>query len=132
MMWNWEAPAGAGDTHRAVFRGTRAQLEVRQGGTDRRELFIVPQADIGAALERRVAALQPLYPGVGLEPQARDWRVTIPDVYRLGHDGHFIALMRTVLDQVARPDRRPAWAAANLLAKYAVTTAALALAERSG
>ena len=58
--------------------------------------------------------------------------MTIPDLYRLGHDGHFIALMRAVLDQVARPDQRPAWEAANLLAKYAVTTAALALAERSG
>jgi len=132
MMWNWEAPAGAGDTHRAVFRGTRAQLEVRQGGGDPRELVVVPQADIGAALERRVAALQPLYPGVGLERHAQEWRVTIPDLYRLGHDGHFIALMRAVLDQVARPDQRPAWEAANLLAKYAVTTAALALAERSG
>jgi predicted dehydrogenase len=132
MRWDWEAPAGAGDTHRAVFRGTRARLELRQGGGERRELIVVPQADIGAALAQRLAALQPLYPGIGAENLGHVWRVTIPDGYRLGHDGHFIALMRAVLDQVARPDRRPAWEAANLLAKYAVTTAGLAMAEHSG
>jgi predicted dehydrogenase len=132
MRWNWEAPAGAGDTHRAIFRGTRARLEIRQAGSDRRELVVVPQADIASALERRVAALQPLYPGVGAERQGDEWRVTIPDPYRLGHDGQFVALMRAVLDQVAQPDRRPVWESANLLAKYAVTTAGLAQAERSG
>jgi predicted dehydrogenase len=132
MTWNWEAPVGTGDTHRAVFRGTRATLEIRQGGGDRRELVVIPEADIGAALEHRLAALQPLYPGIGVEKQGPEWRVTIPDCHRLGHDGHFVALMRGLLDQVARPRRQPVGEADNLLAKYAVTTTALAVAERSG
>lgn len=131
MMWHWEAPAGEGDAHRAVFRGSRARLEIRQAGGDRRELVVVPHSDISTALERRVAALQPLFPGIGVEPLGGEWRVTIPERYRLGHDGHFIGLMRAVLDQVARPDRRPAWETANLLAKYAVTTAGLALAAQA-
>ena len=29
-LWNYEAPAGGGDTHHAVFRGTLSRVEVRQ------------------------------------------------------------------------------------------------------
>ncbi|MEJ0069090.1 MAG: hypothetical protein WDO24_10565 [Pseudomonadota bacterium] len=46
--------------------------------------------------------------------------------------GQFAALMRSVLDWIAAPERRPAWEPPNLLAKYALTTAALTLAERTG
>jgi len=130
VTWEWQAPAGRGDVHHAVFRGTRSRLEVRQAGADRRELLVLPQADVAAALQSRIAALQTGYPGVGVAKQDEGWRVTIPDRYRLGHDGQFVALMRALLDQIARPDRRAAFEAPNLLAKYALTTGALALAER--
>jgi predicted dehydrogenase len=132
MAWHWEAPPGAGDSHHTVIRGTRARLEVRQAGADRRELFVVPHADIGAALAQRIAALQTLCAGVGIEAQGTEWRITVPDRHRLGHDGQFVALMRRVLEGVAARDRWPAWEPANLRTKYSLTTAALALAERSG
>src|SRR5262249_17955916 len=31
VLWDYEAAAGAGDTHLAVVRGTRSSVEVRQG-----------------------------------------------------------------------------------------------------
>ena len=31
VIWDWEPPAGSGDTHFAFYRGTRARVEVRQG-----------------------------------------------------------------------------------------------------
>src|SRR5690242_16899976 len=42
VLWNWEAPAGGGDTHYAVYRGTKAKVEVRQGAAEgwRPELFV--------------------------------------------------------------------------------------------
>jgi hypothetical protein len=132
MAWHWEAPAGAGDTHHTIFRGSKAALEVRQAGSDRRELVVVPRADIGAALAARVAALQSLCPGVALAPHGAEWRVVVPDGLRLGHDGQFVALLRAVLGWIAEPARRPAWERPNLLAKYALTTAALARAEQTG
>jgi predicted dehydrogenase len=131
VTWDWEAPPGAGDVHQAVFEGTRARLEIRQAGADSRELRIVPRADIGAPLAQRVAALQPRYPGVAAIEHGDHWQIAIPDRFRLGHDRQFVALMRAVLAQIARPEQRPAWEAPNLLAKYALTTGALALAARS-
>ena len=44
VIWDWEAPAGGGDTHFAFYRGTRARVEVRQTAADRYlpELYVVP------------------------------------------------------------------------------------------
>ena len=30
VIWDWEPPAGSGDTHFAFYRGTRSRVEVRQ------------------------------------------------------------------------------------------------------
>ena len=57
----------------------------------------VPVADIAAALERRIAALQPGYPGVGLAKLGRGWRVTVPDQLRIGYEAHFAQLTRLFL-----------------------------------
>ncbi len=35
IIWDWEAPAGSGDTHFAFYRGTRARIEIRQTKADR-------------------------------------------------------------------------------------------------
>ena len=129
--WSWEAPAGGGDTHHAVFRGRRARLEVRQGHGERRTLVVVPEADIGAALERRIAALQATYPGVGLERRGAEWEVVIPDRHRVGHEANFAQLAQRFLGYVARPDSLPAWEIPAMLAKYFVTTEAVALADRA-
>ena len=44
VPWDWEAPAGAGDTHYAVYKGSRAKVEVRQSKADnyRTEVYVVP------------------------------------------------------------------------------------------
>jgi len=69
----------------------------------------VPRADIGAAPERRIAALQDAYPGVGPEQRSGTWRVVIPDGLRLGHDARFIQLTRQFLYYVEHPRSLPAW-----------------------
>jgi predicted dehydrogenase len=130
--WQWEAPAGGGDASLAVFRGSRARLELRQGPVQNfvRELHVVPQADIDAALERRIVTLRTRHPGIGLARAEDGWRVTIPAALRTGHDAHFVALMRSFLATVDNPASLPPWERPNLLAKYAVTTQAVALAAR--
>ncbi len=35
VIWDWEAPAGSGDTHFAFYTGTRARVEIRQTRADR-------------------------------------------------------------------------------------------------
>jgi hypothetical protein len=108
-----------------------ARLEIKQGAAEnwRPELYIVPLADIGAALERRIAALQDAHPGVGLDKRSGNWRVVIPDGLRLGHDAHFIQLTRQFLDYVEHPRSLPAWERANMLAKYHVCTGGVAMSR---
>jgi hypothetical protein len=128
--WNWEAEAGD-DTHTACYRGSRAQLELRQGAEEkyRSELYVVPVTDITAALERRIAELQPAYPGIGLAELGREWRVTVPDALRIGHEAHFAQLTRRFLDHVEHRRRLPAWEKPNTLAKYYVCTEGVAMSH---
>jgi predicted dehydrogenase len=133
--WDWQAEAGD-DTHQALYRGTRCRLEIRQGPKQhyRPELYVVPldgmpPGETGGALERRITALQPLYPGIAIENLGREWRIVVPDALRITHDPAFAAFTRGFLALVDNPASLPAWHRANLLAKYYVTTEAVALSQ---
>jgi predicted dehydrogenase len=132
VLWRWEAPEGAGDTHLAIYRGTKSRVEVRQGAEERYrpELYVIPQdAGVAKALEKRVAALAVEYPGIALEPQDSRFRITIPDVYRVGHEAHFAQVANRFFDYLRRPDTFPAWENPGMLAKYAVSTRGVALSR---
>ena len=128
--WDWEAQAGD-DTQTACYRGSRARLELRQGAAEgyRSELYIVPTADIATAVDRRIAALQTTYPGVGLVKLRGEWRVTIPDALRIGHEEHFAQMTRRFLDHVEHGRPLPTWEKPNTLAKYYVCTEGVALSQ---
>ena len=128
--WDWQTEAGD-DTHSACYRGSRARLELRQGAAEgyRAQLYIVPEAEIAAALERRIAALQAELPGIGIERRDGEWGVVVPDGLRRGHEAHFAAFTRQFLAYVADPGTLPARFRPNLLAKYHVTTESVALSQ---
>jgi predicted dehydrogenase len=137
VLWNYEAPAGGGDTHTAVVRGSRARVEVRQGAAEkwRPELFVVPneavaRAAVGAALEKRVRALAGEWPGLGVEPAGDAFRVLVPDTFRVGHEAHFAEVTRRFLGYLKDPASLPKWERPNMLAKYFVTTQAVELSRK--
>lgn len=134
--WEFQAPAGTGDTHYSIMRGTRANVIIRQGEDEgyRPELYVEGAAggsadELAAALENAVAALQQSYPGVALEKQDDRWHVRIPDAYRIGHEAHFRQVMERYLDYLAR-GALPEWEVPNMKAKYRTTTEALNLSRR--
>ncbi len=138
VIWDWEPPAGSGDTHYAVYRGTRARVEVRQTRADkyRPDLYVVPgtpalKADVLAAVQARVTALLPTYGGIGVEDLGAGIRVTIPDALRVGHEAHFAQVTTGFLGYLQ--DRRtvPAWERPNMLAKYFVSTKGTELSRQS-
>jgi predicted dehydrogenase len=129
VIWDWEAPAGGGDTHYAVYRGTRARIEARQTRADkyRPELYIVPAQASGkgavlAAVKARLAAIEKSYPGVGVEDLGGELRLTIPDTFRVGHEAHFAQVTSNFLGYLRNRSTLPAWERPNMLAKYFVTT----------
>ena len=129
VIWDWEPPAGSGDTHFAVYRGTRARIEVRQTRADRfrPELYVVPataatKPQILAALQTKIEALKRDYPGIGVEDGGAEIHVTIPDALRTGHEAHFAQVTRSFLTYLRDRHTLPAWERPNMIAKYSVTT----------
>jgi predicted dehydrogenase len=125
VLWRWEAPEGAGDTHCAVYRGSKSRVEVRQGKEEnyRPELYVVPAyPGVVSALRGKIAALAQAYPGIGLDEQGGQIRVTIPDRYRVGHEAHFAQVTNQFFEYLKRPETLPAWENPNMLAKYYVST----------
>jgi len=138
VIWNYEAPAGGGDTHVAIFKGTKSSIEIRQGKEEnwKPELYVVPnnassKAEILAALKTKVAALQSKYAGVGVEERGNRLLVTIPDKFRDGHEAHFAEVMRRFLGYLRDPKTLPAWENPNMLAKYYTTTKGLEMGYRA-
>jgi hypothetical protein len=127
VRWDWQAEQGD-DKHHALYCGTRCHLELRQGPAEnfRPELYVASDADIAAPLQRRIAALQSVYPGVAAEPLGREWRIRVPETLRIGHDAAFAEFTRRFLANVADPGSRPARERTRLLAKYYVITEAVA------
>jgi predicted dehydrogenase len=135
VIWDWEAPHG--DTHFAYYRGSRAKIEVRQGPKERHrsELYVVPKsaadkAALLAAVSKRIAALQGRYPGTKVVDLGEELRVDVPDALRIGHEEHFAQVFKRFLQYVRDRRTLPAWERPNMIAKYTVTTQAIALARQ--
>jgi len=134
VLWRWEAPAGSGDTHFAVYRGSKASVEVRQGIEEnyQPELYVAPRhPGVKAALAGKIAALALRYPGIALEDQGNRWRVAIPGEYRVGHEAHFAQVTRQFFEYWRHPETFPAWENANMLAKYFTCTKGVELSRES-
>ncbi len=128
VLWNWESPAGV-DFHHAIYRGTRASVEVRQTIKEnyRPEVFVAPngaehRAAIAAAVSARLERLQNVFPGISSESMRDEVHITIPDRYRVGHEAHFAQVVAEFLKYLQAPQSMPAWERSNMLAKYFTTT----------
>jgi hypothetical protein len=136
VLWNWEAPAGTGDTHLAIYRGSRARVEVRQGKAEnfRPELYVVPvgaKAEVIAALRKKVTALGAQFPGIAVEDRGKDIQILIPDRYRVGHEAHFAQVASQFLEYLENPKKLPAWEKPNMLAKYYVSTSGVEMSRKA-
>jgi predicted dehydrogenase len=133
-LWNYEAPAGAGDTHDAWVKGSRSRIEIRQGAAEKwkPELYVVPNAAadrpaVAAALAKKISSIQATYPGVAFRDQGAGFRVEIPDRYRVGHEPHFAQVTGNFLRYLDDPSKLPAWEKPDMLVKYYISTKALEL-----
>jgi predicted dehydrogenase len=138
VIWDWEAPAGSGDTHFAFYKGSKARVEVRQGKAEkgRPELYVIPndakvKTEVLAALGRRLTILHDRYPNLNLEERANEIRVIIPDSFRTTHEQHFAEVARRFFDYLKNPKSLPAREKPNMLAKYWVTTKGSELSRQS-
>jgi predicted dehydrogenase len=128
ILWNWEASEG-GDSYEAVFRGSKASVQIRQGKREnyRPELYIVPSSAAGRAevfseLQNKITALQSRWPGLAMTHTDDEARIVIPEKFRVGHEDHFAQVANRYFDYLRDPKLLPAWERPNMLAKYYVST----------
>ncbi|HBY62594.1 MAG TPA: hypothetical protein DEH78_22460, partial [Solibacterales bacterium] len=99
VMWEYVSPIGDRDSMLAVYRGGRSEVAVRAGKVQR----YIPEVDVTplrpqdrpavkAALERRLAALRPRWPGLSLRETANRLEIVIPASLRPNYIDHFLLL----------------------------------------
>ncbi len=136
VIWNYQAPEGAGDTHYSIMRGSKANLTIRQGAEEyyRPELYVEPlkgidQTVFQVKLESALSTLSELYPGLKMSKVSDGWKMDIPPKYRVGHEAHFGQVMEKYLKFLV-DGKLPDWEVPNMLAKYYTTTSALSEAMK--
>ena len=127
VIWNYQAPEGAADTHYSIMRGTRANLVIRQDAEQDYQptLYVEPvgstaREELEIALEAALRDLQSSYPNIASRPAGNGWEVVIPDELRLGHEAHFAQVTERYL-QYLIDGKLPDWERINMLTKYYVT-----------
>ena len=126
VLWNFQAPAGAADTHYSLMRGTRSSLIIEQGEAEgyKPVLYVEPRRGTGvrpeeieAALKEAMAEINKTYPGIGFEKHETGFRVLVPASYAVGHEAHFGQVAQKYLGYLKNHDM-PAWEVPNMLVKY--------------
>jgi len=133
-VWDLAIPEGGGDTHHAIFRGSKADLIVDQGPAThfKTELVVRPAAsgsDYPRALKDAIASLQGQFPGIGLEPTDGAFQVVIPAALRTTHEEHFAAVLEAFLDCVDRGSPTENLGA-DLVAKYTLLARAAEMSHQ--
>ena len=139
VIWDWEAPAGAGDSHFAYYRGSRAEgrgppgrgREVPARALRGAEHARGQGGRPGRGDRRRSPPCRPRIRASAWKTSGRSCAITIPDRLRIGHEDHFAQVTQRFLRYARDRSTLPAWERPNMLAKYYVTTEGTALARRS-
>jgi predicted dehydrogenase len=136
VTWNFQAPEGGADTHTSLFRGSKANVIIRQGKEQgyRPEVYIEPAKGVGTtvvagSLKKAVTGLQRKFPGLKAEKAGNGWHIVIPDKCRVGHEAHFRNVMDAYL-QYLDQGKLPIWEIPNMITKYYITTKSLELARQ--
>jgi predicted dehydrogenase len=129
VMWDFEGPPSS-DTFLARFRGSKSRVEVRQGSVEnfRPEVYVVPndgmpRNELLEALRKKIGSLRSSFEGLDVEERGDEFRLTIPERHRVGHEAHFAQVTRQFFKYLENPQVVPEWETPNMLAKYYVTTA---------
>ena len=132
VIWNFQAPEGAADTHYSLMRGTKANLIIQQGEAEGyvATLYVELLDGQDEALSSLVKEkLQDRFPGLDLEKiEGNKYKVIIPAKYHNGHEAHFAQVTEKYLEYFTKKNM-PSWEVPNMIVKYFTTTEGLRKAE---
>ena len=124
VLWKYREPAGTGDTHYALMRGTKAVLELRQGDAEQHKatLYIraaegITVADFDKTIDQTKLKFQQKYPGFDLIKKGNEY-VVKPGTFKSTNAAE-IAISYILNNKM------PAWEVPNMITKYYTTTGAI-------
>lgn len=137
VIWNFQAPEGAADTHYSIMRGTKCNLTIQQGEKEgyKPKLYIEATVTEGmeefvGSLYNAVQGLTTKYPGISAEKIGdKTWTIVIPESYSVGHEAHFSQVTEKFL-QYLIDGKLPEWEVPNMIVKYYTTTEGLKAAMK--
>jgi hypothetical protein len=130
VIWNFEAPEGAGDTHYSIMRGSLCNLIIKQGAEQGYKPTLYVEAATNEGLETFAESLDKavsqnlaaIYPGVKLvKLNDKLWTIEIPAEYKVGHEAHFGQVTAKYLEYL-KMGEMPEWEVPNMIVKYYTTT----------
>lgn len=134
--WTYDAPEGAGDTYYSLLKGSKANLEIKQGAAEnwKATLYVWPvnskdTNDVSTALNNAIKDINKDMPGVSILSLKGGWKVLIPEEYHRGHESHFADVMKRYL-QYLKDGKLPDWEVPDMIAKYYITTKGLEMAQQ--
>jgi type 1 glutamine amidotransferase/predicted dehydrogenase len=122
VIWNYETKIG-GDTHYSIVKGTRADLEIKQGEKENfiTQLYINPKVEISESeVKSEIEKLAKKYPGLTVSKDGGVFKVGIPEKYRTGHEAHFAEVLERFMEYY-QVNNLPDWEVSNILLKYFTT-----------
>ena len=138
VVWNFMAEVGTegtGDTHYSVVKGTKSNIEIRQGAEQgyKPMLYVVNKGSDADAFEATLRAslksIEKQYPGLDIRKvSSNEWQVVIPSAVVKTHEMRFSSVMKVYLDYLKQGEI-PAWERSHLKSKYYTTTKAFELAR---
>jgi len=133
--WALAIAEGGGDTHYVLVRGTAADLIVEHSERTHyvTELTVRPVeggAGYAAALGSAIEWLEDAFPGLGIEPSAGEFRITIPHALRTTHEQHFAKVLDQFLSRIDGGELSDN-CGRDLVAKYTLLARAAELSRRN-
>lgn len=130
VQWNVESLDKRGDQFSAVFNAKRFRLEIKPDEAGAIAVFVVPKEDNGkfeADLRQALQGIKDL-PGLDIIKSKGAYKVIIPQKLYLSHEDHFAKVLEQFV-AYRKAKALPEWEKSFMLAKYYLTTQALAKAK---
>lgn len=130
VTWNYEAPAGGGDTHYSVMRGSKCDLTIKQGAEENYIPTLYVENIRGENINDFTAKLKNALASIPYEALETELvgenilRINIPQKYRISHEEHFGQVSSRFLEYLEK-GKLPAWEVPGMITKYFTTTTAL-------
>ncbi|MBP1674899.1 MAG: oxidoreductase, partial [Bacteroidetes bacterium] len=136
VTWNYMPPAGGGDTHYSIMRGSKCDLVIRQGADEKflPTLYIekvkgISLPDFTEKLKVALAALP--YDSLQVEAvTGNTLKINVPKKYRVSHEEHFGQVTARFLEYL-NDGKLPDWEIPGMITKYYTTTSALKKAKEN-